>query len=183
MLEADLSGRPYVELRHSQALMGKIGRTHRSIEFKHQNISAVLDELAMPWWAFASRSARRPSGVLSSVGRAGTRLVRFADPFSNRPRLRRVAVSLGLRKAFLSGSTIPNASFDRLEPIVPSNATSSHISPLLIGPWRHRREGPKRSLTQNSSNAHSCAVIRCKRAGGFWGDPGVQRRGNSSKDG
>jgi hypothetical protein len=49
MLEADLSGRPYVKLKHSQALMAKIGRTHRSIEFKHQNISAVLDELGMPW--------------------------------------------------------------------------------------------------------------------------------------
>ena len=49
MLEADLSGRPYVKSRHSQALMAKIGRTHRSVEFKHQNISAVLDELGMPW--------------------------------------------------------------------------------------------------------------------------------------
>jgi len=29
--------------------MAQIGRTHRSIEFKHQNISAVLDELGMPW--------------------------------------------------------------------------------------------------------------------------------------
>ena len=49
MLEADLSGRPYVKARHSQALMARIGRTHRSVEFKHQNISAVLDELGMPW--------------------------------------------------------------------------------------------------------------------------------------
>ncbi len=49
MLEADLSGRPYVKSRHSKALMAQIGRTHRSVEFKHQNISAVLDELGMPW--------------------------------------------------------------------------------------------------------------------------------------
>ncbi len=49
MLEADLSGQPYVKSRHSQALMAQIGRTHRSVEFKHQNISAVLDELGMPW--------------------------------------------------------------------------------------------------------------------------------------
>src|ERR1035437_2156955 len=40
MLEDDLSGRPYVKTRHSQALMAQIGRTHRS---------AVLDELGMPW--------------------------------------------------------------------------------------------------------------------------------------
>jgi hypothetical protein len=49
MLEEDLSGRPYIKSRHSQALMAQIGRTHRSVEFKHQNISAVLDELGMPW--------------------------------------------------------------------------------------------------------------------------------------
>src|ERR1039457_4269917 len=49
MLAADLSGQPYVKSRHSEALMALIGRTHRSVEFKHQNISAVLDELGMPW--------------------------------------------------------------------------------------------------------------------------------------
>jgi hypothetical protein len=49
MLAADLSGKPYVKSRHSAALMAKIGRSHRSVEFKHQNISAVLDKLGMPW--------------------------------------------------------------------------------------------------------------------------------------
>src|SRR6204780_2236580 len=49
MLAADLSGQPYVKSRLSAALMAQIGRTHRSVEFKHQNISAVLDELGMPW--------------------------------------------------------------------------------------------------------------------------------------
>jgi hypothetical protein len=49
MLADDLSGRPYIKSRHSAALMAQIGRTHRSVEFKHQNISAVLDELGMPW--------------------------------------------------------------------------------------------------------------------------------------
>jgi hypothetical protein len=49
MLAADLSGEPYVKSRHSAALMARIGRSHRSVEFKHQNNSAVLDELGMPW--------------------------------------------------------------------------------------------------------------------------------------
>jgi hypothetical protein len=49
MLDAELSRTPYVKSHHSAALMEKIGRTHRSVEFKHQNISAVLDELGMPW--------------------------------------------------------------------------------------------------------------------------------------
>src|ERR1017187_9227458 len=49
MLAVDLSGQPYVKSRHSAALMAQIGRTHCSVEFKHQNISAVMDELGMPW--------------------------------------------------------------------------------------------------------------------------------------
>ena len=49
MLEAELSARPYVKARHSAELMQRIGRTHRSVEFKHHNISAVLDELGLPW--------------------------------------------------------------------------------------------------------------------------------------
>ncbi|MGE0046641.1 MAG: hypothetical protein AB7T08_12865, partial [Hyphomonadaceae bacterium] len=49
MLKAELSSQPYVKSHHSKALMQEIGRTHRSVEFKHQNISAVLDELGMSW--------------------------------------------------------------------------------------------------------------------------------------
>ena len=49
MLRADLAGQEYVKSRHSAALMAQIGRTHQSVEFKHQNISAVLDELGLPW--------------------------------------------------------------------------------------------------------------------------------------
>ena len=49
MLDAELSRRPYVKFHHSAALMERIGRTHRSVEFKHQNISAVLEELGLPW--------------------------------------------------------------------------------------------------------------------------------------
>jgi hypothetical protein len=49
MLAADLSGKRYIKSRHSAALMAKIGRSHRSVEFKHQNISAVLETLGLPW--------------------------------------------------------------------------------------------------------------------------------------
>jgi hypothetical protein len=45
MPDAELSGQLYVKSHHSAALMDRIGRTHRSVELKHQNISAVLDEL------------------------------------------------------------------------------------------------------------------------------------------
>jgi hypothetical protein len=49
MLSADISGRKYVKARHNAALMSRLDRTRGSIEFKYQNISAVLDELGLPW--------------------------------------------------------------------------------------------------------------------------------------
>lgn len=49
MLAADLSGHAYVKSRQTAALMARMGRTHRSVEFKLENISAVLDELGISW--------------------------------------------------------------------------------------------------------------------------------------
>jgi len=49
MLASELAGERYVKSRHCAALMARIGRSHRSVEFKHQNISAVLSELGLPW--------------------------------------------------------------------------------------------------------------------------------------
>lgn len=49
MLAADLSGAAYVKSHHCVEVMRRTGRTHRSVEFKHQNISAVMDEIGLPW--------------------------------------------------------------------------------------------------------------------------------------
>jgi hypothetical protein len=49
MLTAELARQSYVKAKHSATLMAKIGRSHRSVEFKNQNISAVLEELGLPW--------------------------------------------------------------------------------------------------------------------------------------
>jgi hypothetical protein len=50
MLEDELAGRHYVKAQHRAALVELIGRSHGSIEFKHQNISAVLEEIGgLPW--------------------------------------------------------------------------------------------------------------------------------------
>ncbi|MGH6993732.1 MAG: DUF3883 domain-containing protein [Caulobacteraceae bacterium] len=48
MLREELAGRPLVKARHNERLRDAIGRSHRSIEFKHMNISAVLAELGRP---------------------------------------------------------------------------------------------------------------------------------------
>lgn len=49
MRDAELARRPYVKSHHRAALIKKIGRSDGSVEFKHQNISAVLEELGEPW--------------------------------------------------------------------------------------------------------------------------------------
>src|ERR1035441_10092734 len=49
MLDADIAGRPYVKAEHRRALMAHIRRTKGSGEFKHQNISAALDAIGLPW--------------------------------------------------------------------------------------------------------------------------------------
>ncbi len=48
MLAAEQARQPYVKAHHARALMDRIGRTHRSVEFKHMNVSAVLTDLGLP---------------------------------------------------------------------------------------------------------------------------------------
>ena len=47
MLELERTGLPFVKSHRAAALMEQIGRSHRSIEFKHMNISAVLSDLGV----------------------------------------------------------------------------------------------------------------------------------------
>lgn len=49
MLEDELSGRPYSKAARNRDLQRLIDRSRGSIEFKHQNISAVLLGLGQPW--------------------------------------------------------------------------------------------------------------------------------------
>lgn len=49
MLSMEASGVPFVKAERRRALEKRIGRTKAAIEFKHQNISAVLQELGSRW--------------------------------------------------------------------------------------------------------------------------------------
>lgn len=49
MLTKELRGETFVKSQRNAALQKLTGRSHGSIEFKHQNISAVLRELGLPW--------------------------------------------------------------------------------------------------------------------------------------
>ncbi len=49
MLEAEQNGRKFNKSQHRRGLMERISRSDTSIEWKHQNISAVLDSLGLPY--------------------------------------------------------------------------------------------------------------------------------------
>src|SRR5690349_17615303 len=51
MLEAELSGQPYSKADHNRRLQARIRRNKGSIEFKHQNVSAVLVNFRQPFIA------------------------------------------------------------------------------------------------------------------------------------
>ena len=80
MLTDDLGGRPYVKSRHSAALMAQIGRTHRSVEFKHQNISAVLDELGIPWILGYKPKRNYQNAIFDAIDRYLTKHPSILEP-------------------------------------------------------------------------------------------------------
>jgi hypothetical protein len=49
MLADELAGRSYSKAEHNRGVVALIGRSKGSVEFKHQNVSAVLDEIGLPW--------------------------------------------------------------------------------------------------------------------------------------
>jgi hypothetical protein len=69
MLKAELSRQPYVKSHHSAVLMQQIGRTHRSVEFKHQNISAVLEEMGLPWIVGYKPKANYQASIFGAIDR------------------------------------------------------------------------------------------------------------------
>jgi hypothetical protein len=49
MLADEMAGRPFVKRHQNAAVVAEIGRTRGSVEFKYQNVSAVLSKLGSPW--------------------------------------------------------------------------------------------------------------------------------------
>jgi len=49
MLAKELAGQPFSKTAHRRTLQDRIGRGEGSIEYKHQNISAVLVGLGETW--------------------------------------------------------------------------------------------------------------------------------------
>jgi hypothetical protein len=69
MLKMELARQPYVKAQHNAELQNLTGRSKGSIEFKHQNISAVLLKLGMPWIPGYKPMANFQNALIDGIGR------------------------------------------------------------------------------------------------------------------
>ncbi len=73
MLRKELAGESFSKAEHRRALQQVVKRSEGSIEFKHQNISAVLREISLPWiWGYKpARNYQKtalPAGIERFLG-------------------------------------------------------------------------------------------------------------------
>jgi hypothetical protein len=69
MLSDEAAGKPFSKAEHNRRLQGHINRTEGSIEFKHQNISAVLLKLGLPRIAGYMPAANFQKAIIPAIDR------------------------------------------------------------------------------------------------------------------
>ena len=69
MFRKEQKGEPYTKLHKNKELQEQIGRTHKAIEYKHRNISAVLQFLAMDWIPGYKPGANYQNALIAGVER------------------------------------------------------------------------------------------------------------------
>ena len=80
MLRKELAGETFVKAEHRRGLLSKIDRTSGSIEFKHQNVSAVLDLLGLEWVTGYRPAANFQNSLVSAVERVLEKKSDFSAP-------------------------------------------------------------------------------------------------------
>ncbi len=69
MLAAELDDRPYNKAGHNRRLQARIGRSQGAIEYKHQNISAVLKAFGHPWILGYKPACNFQNSLIEAVAR------------------------------------------------------------------------------------------------------------------
>ncbi len=69
MLNDEAGGVPFNKAQHNRVLRGKIDRTKGSVEFKHQNISAVLEQLGLPRIRGYLPAANYQTAIIAAIDR------------------------------------------------------------------------------------------------------------------
>ncbi|CAN7685960.1 DUF3883 domain-containing protein [Mesorhizobium amorphae] len=117
MRSLELAGRPFVKAQRNAALQELIGRSRGSIEFKHQNISAVLYRLGMPWIAGYKPMANFQRALIDGVERHIARNpALFENPIST-------PTALGLQE--------PQPLFFEAPPVAAFEAVPPALEPIV----------------------------------------------------
>jgi len=93
MLGAEIRRVSYDKTQHRKALMGQIDRSNASIEFKHHNISAVLQLLDLPWINGYKPRVHFQNSIVNAIERyllkhpAAQHPEALAQAFAERPQL------------------------------------------------------------------------------------------------
>ena len=125
MLEEYLSGRPYNKTEHNRSLRTKIDRNKSSVEFKHQNISAVLNNFGRPYIA-GYLPAQRYQKLLEQV----------------------VLEWLSVHPRFFEGFASGPILMPRVKPVIETNI---RVASLIEAPPRRRAEAePSQSAATNA---------------------------------
>jgi hypothetical protein len=69
MLDSELANSPYNKAEHNRVLQQLTHRSHGAIEFKHQNISAVLVRLGLPWIRGYKPMPNFQNALIDGIGR------------------------------------------------------------------------------------------------------------------
>ena len=85
MLSLELADRPYTKADRNTALQKLIGRSRGSIEYKHQNISAALMHLGLPWIRGYKPMANFQRALLDGIARHYSDVERGWMPKCRRP--------------------------------------------------------------------------------------------------
>ncbi len=86
MLKRELAGERYNKTEHRRALQQFVRRSEGSIEFKHQNISAVLRELSLPWiWGYKPAANYQKTALPAGIERYLEAQPNLADAETMRP--------------------------------------------------------------------------------------------------
>jgi hypothetical protein len=107
MLDADIARRPYVKAEHRRALMAHIGRTKGSVEFKHQNISAALDAIGLPWIPGYKPAVNYQGAIFDSIDRYLTQHPAILEAVPAAPPTEIPASTVFVHAPDLAAQTVP----------------------------------------------------------------------------
>ena len=123
MLAAQQAGEAFVKAHRARALDDQIGRGHKSIEFKHMNISAVLAELGLP----NIRGYRPMSNYQRAIFPA---VERYLDDHPDAWDIGETVPAFPVEPSWDRGSAVNEGK--GLPPSFPGMAEQPSVSPLLI---------------------------------------------------